>query len=1006
MRASMATESIFGMRDLLPSISRMAYNSTRRAESSWLRASNKTKMRMLTKEVSEIKKLDLDTNIRRRAEAQQSISDIQTQIKDVENLIKRRQRKMFARRDAGDAKGKADAEASMQEAIDMRNGLLSALDDAMEQADRAEAAVNVAAAVLKEKRDEMYSITSKIYDADTAIKRIGEDKWTLDVDGVKYELDGLLDPNVKGVGAYLSEVDASQSYIAATAKSAFGRRIANQRRQWTKIKLADGDAYFNALAHIANRQLRNDEVARMVLQGRSKEDILQWLVTPAGNKYLRDMSGRWGVPDDAITSNALEQWVTHVYDTIDNMYAKDPVIKNLILERNVSTEEMRDLLSTRLPEELLPEINGPAINMMDLNGIEKTIAWTESKTDYLWGKLVGVETRLVRNPLFKKYVADSLARQVRYARANGIDVTQDIVNNQMRQVAYRDALDRVESVLYSARRMTNGGHIARYLMAFPTAYFNSQKTALKLLAKNPYNAYWYTRVTNATDVFGVYEDREGNKYTSIQDVPDGTAVTVQVPIYSKDSPEWLKPYMDPRGGGIKLNPKQFEFMIGDPSVSFIGAFSLSSIVMGAANNSVFGVYGEDIVQGLRKTFGDDFYESSIAYGGYLTSGETTGQRVVDTMVPPWMRSLLNAYKGARGDEEGFYGDTMFTSSVNATYKNAVAEWYRNGAVGTEPSYADAVKTAGFFALAKSFIQFNSFFSITFDPVTAAMTRYYGNSLDANGGDTERTEAEMVERFGIDVLAMLGSSSKNTGKFASTMEDIKIIRNHKDLLLDIYQKTNRPDLAGMLSGNYGEITNKYSTEVAALYRNMDYPGTGMDLVDTRTPKQIQEDAQVRMGWFEYSRAIDWRDAKMAELGIKSTYETGYRTSGLKAAMDQINEQLKTAYPRWNEARDNDRKNFREQTLVALKRITSDKKWMQEQEGPKWIEIALWVDAAENFYQEYDKLRAAGVRTTGLKQEFARWHYDYVSRKSTEFGEFSARWLTGMQELLDEEDIVNG
>lgn len=1002
VRASMDTESLFNVREMLPATSRAIYNQTRRAQSSWVRVSNRGKVRLLNKEINEISGKDLRPNIIKSQKLTKDIDGIQKQIKDAERLVKQRQRLMYARRDAGDTVGKAKAESAMQEAMDARDASRAALTKAQAELQDAQDAIAAASTIMQKSRDEVYAITSRQYGADAARRRIGEDKWTFDVDGVKYELDGLADPTVKGVNAYLSEIDAFQDFYAATRQSAFSRRLATQRQQWSTINRdKNPDAYFNALAHIANRQLRNDEVARMILEGRSNEYIMNWLIGPTGNKYIRDMSGRWGVPDDMVTSNALEQWVKFTSDRIDKMYP-DPRLKQTILERDIATEEVADILAGR--QDLLPEIDGPSINMMDINAWEKAAASVERVTNWGWKILSGVETRLVRNPLFLKYTEDSMRRQVRQAKAAGIEVTQDLINNEIRQVAYREAVDRVEQILYSARRQTNGGHIMRYLMAFPTAYFNSQITAARLLAKNPYNAYWYTRVINAGDVFGTYEDRDGNTYTNIQDVPKGTAVSIKLPIYSENVPDWLAPYFDKRGGGIKLNPKQLEFMVGDPSVSFFGSMSVSNLMMATAKNSVFGVYGEDIANFLRGTFGDDVYESAILYGGYPASGDTVTQRVADAILPAYLRSFMSALSGKTGDETGFMGDTQFSSSVAANYRTAVANWAKNGRVGDAPDVGNSIKATATLYFFRTLLQFSMPISTSFDPVTAAMTRYYGDAVDANGGDFQKAEDQIVKAFGVDALALIGSSSKNRAGFASTMDDIKILRKNQTLMKRIFQATGKMELAGMLSSGYSDIADNYSTEVAALYRNMDFPGTGMDLVKIRDAEQLMKDPQVRMGWYEWSKAVDWRDSMMEQYGIKSTYEKRYKALGLSAEMKRIENELNKAYPLWASERNAARADFRKGTLNALNVITADKNWMSAQPNDKWDEISVWADSATRFYQKYDELTTSGQDTRWLRESFSAWHHNYVKNGSTEFGMFASRWLSNMKELIDEEEMT--
>ncbi len=142
-------------------------------------------------------------------------------------------------------------------------------------------------------------------------------------------------------------------------------------------------------------------------------------------------------------------------------------------------------------------------------------------------------------------------------------------------------------------------YTARYAMSFPLAFFNSQAVALRLLARNPMNAYWYNSIQQAFDKYEAYEDQDGNTYSSIKDVPAGVAVSVKYPLpFGNKLPDWaktaLKPYSDARGGGIKFNPKQMEFMVADPSISWFGTAAISEIIDNGFGVGPWKLYGEQV----------------------------------------------------------------------------------------------------------------------------------------------------------------------------------------------------------------------------------------------------------------------------------------------------------------------------------------------------------------------------------------------------------------------------
>ncbi|NBR25052.1 MAG: hypothetical protein EBU08_15015, partial [Micrococcales bacterium] len=574
------------------------------------------------------------------------------------------------------------------------------------------------------------------------------------------------------------------------------------------------------------------------------------------------MSSRAG---HVMTQDEFAAWISQTSDKLRKMYPSEE-LRKLILERDVSIKETEILLRNR--PDLLESIEGPNINLNDLNWAEKRFANVAGVTDAAWRILSATENKMVRNPLFLNYTRDEMRTLINAAQRAGIDPSDAVVNNQMRQIAYRNALARVEQTLYSSRRLTNGMYAARFAMSFPLAFFNSQAVALKLMAKNPMNAYWYNSIANAFDNFEAYEDQDGNTYKKMADVPAGTQVTVKYPLPLGDKlPQWakdaLKPYTDSRGGGLKWNPKQMEFMIADPSVSWFGTVGISQLVKDGftAPLGLWTIHGEDIAKNLRSTFGDDFYENSILFGGYPQEGGNLVSTAINTIAPGYLRSAL--------DKVGILRSDRFVDEVFTNYRVLYSEWDRNGRVGEPPSMAVAAKAAGNMSFIRSVVQFFAPISTTFDPVTRAATQYYSDLLTQYNGDYDLAQKKMEEEWGIDSIALIGSNQKNIAGVAANYSDIKMIRNNPELL----EKIGRWDTkyAGMLSAGYGELTDEYSTEIAAIYKRLNFPGGyNSPLTQKKSAEELRVDIESRRGWAEYQKATEWRDAIMAQYGVGSTY----------------------------------------------------------------------------------------------------------------------------------------
>lgn len=542
-------------------------------------------------------------------------------------------------------------------------------------------------------------------------------------------------------------------------------------------------------------------------------------------------------------------------------------------------------------------------------------------------------------------------------------------------------------------------YAARYAMAFPLAFFNSQVVALKLMAKNPMNAYWYNSVANSLANFAPYVDREGNTYKSMADVPPGTVVSVTYPVpagfteklgsipgIGKAAKEALAPYTDKRGGGLKWNPKQMEFMLADPSVAWFGSVLVSSLIKEQFQTPIWkGPDGEKVVSFLREKLGDDFYENSVLYGGYVTPGSNLATTALNALKPAYVESL-------------FPTGERFMDQVYTNWKVAYAEWDRNGRVGSAPTMDQAKKAASNLSFIRALVQFNAPISTTFDPVTRAAKAYYADVLDRNGGDYDKTDAQFVSEWGMDAVAFLGSSQKNIGGLAATQADMKVLRKNKELLSRV--AAIGPEYARMLSSGYGDLAVDYSPEIAEMFRNLNFPGTLSKISRQKTDLEIQQETDARMGWIMYNKAVDKRDAKMYEHGITSPYQSAYTYTGIKESFANDVQKIKDNYPGWVNDRQTAADKFWSKTVPALEAIATDPTWrkyVDKIDGGKWAEISYWLGQVRNFKNQYGDVSSSSARDVDLKTRLANFHYEYIQYASDSFAAFAARWLESMPEL---------
>ena len=1003
-RASMALESTALIRNAAPAMENAAYNSSLLGESlkrfvPGSPQANARKRAKAAKFETERFRSEMEPKVAAWEKAQSTFDEATKAFNKAETA----RNKALARANKASGDNAAKAQAALYAAEDALYEARVALANADDELGFSADMVNGYAKLIDKNRTDWVDYETRRQELKTGKKLIGkEEDVIVSSSGKEYTIAGLADPNVRGASAYSVEIDSAQNFLATAMQSQISRRLKADGTRFVKINRADRAEYMNALAHIANRQIRNeiDLPLGMMMRDESTASILKWLYSPAGKEYRLRMQSRFG---QEVDRDGFATWIDTTRDKLFQMYP-DEGLRSTILTRDVSVDEVDSILYGK-PE--LPEtIDGPSLQLNDLNNLERGLVKLQGFTDAAWRVLSAAENKLVRNPLFLTYTRQEMKVMIDSAERAGIDLSDAVVNNEIRQAAYRKALVRVEQTLYSSRRLTNGMYVARFAMSFPLAFFNSQAVALRLLARNPMNAYWYNSIAEAFDKFEAYEDQDGNTYKSINDVPKGTQVSVKYPMpFGNKLPGWaqdaLKPYTDSRGGGIRWNPKQLEFMVADPSVSWFGGIAISEIVKNGLGVGPWKIYGEDVAKALRSSLGDDVYESSVLYGGYPQEGGGFVETAANTIIPGYMKSALAA--------SGLFRDDRFLDETYAQFKVAYSQWDRNGRVGEPPTMDMAAKSAGVMSFIRAIVQFSLPIATSFDPVTRSATAWYAELVDATGGDYQMADKLFAEDWGVDAIALIGSNQKNISGLATTMDDLAVLRKNPELIAKLGRANTK--YAAMLSSGYGDLSSssEYSTEVAAIFKKLGFPGYGTPITQKKTKEEVAKSVESRRGWFEYQKAQEWRDAKMAEYGIGSTYDVMYERSGIKREFDKMVDVVKEDFPSWVTERKNINDEYWDAMIPSIQKIVDDTNWRTysfNKGSSKWEEIAYWLGEAKAFNKAYDAQNNTDSRKLQLKQQFAQFHYDFLQTASEEFAAFSYRWLNNMPQLSTEFTVTNG
>ena len=995
LRATMDTESLFMTREFFPGMANSVYNNTQRVLNGVYRARTWRSMKEAKKEfqglVEKQGKLEkriknAEKRIESRRKAGEDVSKAEAQlIKDREKLIREqkvteRSRKEYQRYVTERGKRSKDRAAlgsGRQAVIKRRDGSLLP-------------------------------------------RLVAEDRrWEFEVDGQRYDILDIEDPNVKGVRPYQSEYDGYNSFLAASRTSEARDRLRLRQGELEPISPTDKnwDSYIDAVTRLANRNFRNelDEVGGRILRGDSPESIKAYLDSPDGAEYRARILDL--LKKDERTPEGLAQWVDDTIAEADMLFP-DQQMRRTILDRDITVDEVGSYL---LGRQNLPKIMGRKLEMQSKTWRDYTYRKVGDLQDLVWKGFGSLETRISRAPLFRYYVREEMKLQIEAARRAGVKVDNSVVHDRIRQIAYRRSLARVENTMYSVRNLTNAGWMARYLMAFPQAFFNSQLVAARLLWKNPANALYYQSVFDMWDGFNPIVDDQGNEYQNISDVPNDVAVKIAFPMQDTAGPAGAlggtfgklvagaeEQWYDKDGlGGTYINPRMMEFMVGDPSISWFANIGLSSIVAYIRDLPFMQINGPEIAAWMRENLGDDVYERSIFYGGEpldTTNPIDIGKKALTS---GYQMSALNSANMMFGvTDQGLFTGPNYASRVSAAIKMDAEDALRQGRDLSTPE--QVVKGAAFAEFVRSAIQFSWYPNIIVDTRTAAIMRIASN-LYERFDDSDQVERELIRLVGIPGLAQTASQYEKTARTPNSMKSVRIIAEEDELLRKIESITTDPEYAGFIFQSYGEEEDEYVGEARAFLRANDYPGTDDPLLRRRSADELQEAAMIRVGYAEYDALKNWQAGKMAELGITSTQKKRYTTTGLRAEYERRLLKLRENAA-WNASFNKRQEDFWTQLYPAMEAAVSDNGFMrrQSQRIPVLPELRTWVENMGLLYREY---RRAVVETGSendnrvAKEAMLEWHYRFVDNASPNFQEFASRWLVIPEEPDRTTQLVN-
>jgi len=285
--------------------------------------------------------------------------------------------------------------------------------------------------------------------------------------------------------------------------------------------------HLQAWEQILNDKIRFDDVARQILEGKKKSDILIWLKDPANASYIERFGKDLG-------ANVVYERVKTVVDT----WAPNAELRKLILEDKLNLVELkklypdvyqRPIVLTDAVDDMLATSNAYG---KFRDGIKDVVAWLSTVPT----------SRLMYNPYFALKYQQKLQGMVAVANSQGRRLT-DADQALFEKTARQYGISEYRTKLNSFHKDMNYAGIINYILAFFPALIEQYRAYGKIALENPDFIAKAAQVTTLPARVGEVEtDAFGTEYLKVT-LPFFPETEGRIPT------SWFNP-LNPTGGTI------------------------------------------------------------------------------------------------------------------------------------------------------------------------------------------------------------------------------------------------------------------------------------------------------------------------------------------------------------------------------------------------------------------------------------------------------------------------
>jgi len=741
-----------------------------------------------------------------------------------------------------------------------------------------------------------------------------------------------------------------------------------------ELRLSSNDPrYFNGYANYLNNMWRSpsenkiDPIIEKFLNNQTPEQVVRWIrTTPEGKAYASKMNiddRAFKVPSERLNVGTdAEDFVGNLHSAYAR-YLPDAEIQEAF--RNNQLDEM--FLRTHFADQpSMPDIVGSVVpTSPGVEGIGGAAQAFVQKAFYFLGSLP--ETTLARHPLARAvYRAEmkqrgDIALSLKRSQLDDpkAELTLDEIN-AFRKDAVESTRKEVNKTLFTIMRKSYAGEKMRYMMPFFNAWENSVRRWTTLSKENPTAIARAGQITSSLSNQNNYVDKDGNPSTD----------------FSYDSklvlpmPETFMKTMEKVPGGkglaeaIRSAGSQVSIPIRSLDVMFQGELHAGFGPVVAIPAQYLELMRPDFESVLRPI---------IPFGA--------DDSPIKTLLPPALQKAAQLWSGTR--------DGSWSRTFNTVYRYELIK-YRLGERETEPTFKEINDLTNNMYRVKMLSNLVLPFAAQYDSPLGWYTQQYRKIQQAYGAQADALFLQMYPEMG---EATISASLNNTGVDA-TQAAVANLKKYNGLISKI--GTTTPEMIGFL---VNDPDGKYDFSQAAYQwqmRNSPVPGSTDNFRGQRNPALLKQDAQKKMGWIDYRKAMDYLDQQLFAQGYTAYSERG--AEELNLAKQAFTQQLAATNKDWAAdfySVDKGKWIYRMQSIETILR---DPQWMQDNGNQPVVgALATYYVTRKQIARELASRKASGMSGTLTAEDNSDleglWNQTIATLKqeSLEFSSFYNRFL---------------